>query len=419
MMKGFVRTAFLAVGLLVLAACETFGTFSDSNERFDKVFILYSLGFNNLSYDLNVNIDSLCAGDIPGKWSKDAIVVFSHSLRKGGTYGSPSKPVVFRIYKENGKVVRDTAGFFHAGVESATTEVLATSLQYIREQYPSKSYSMLLSSHATGWIYPNYSFSSPSIMTLSSGKKAQYPEWPETKSVGASYSLKNTYIVSTEMDLKEFANAIPMHLDCLIFDACLMGGIESAYELKDVCNRILFSPTEVLTKGFSYSPMAAHIFSGSSPDLKAIGEDYYNYYMSQTTGNVRSATVTEVDTKGLDGLAKTYAHIRENHSQAFKLMSRNNVQRYFYASPGDSRYKPFYYDLRDAAREFGATTDELAELDEALSKCVTYHAETPKFFDVELKRCCGLSMYLPNPTWDDLNSYYKTLSWNSIVGLVE
>lgn len=417
-MKGFPRTVIILLGLLTMAACETFGTFSSRGDRFDRVFIVYSLGFNNLSHDLNVNIDSLCAGDIPGKWSKDAIVVFSHSLNKGGSYGTPSKPAVFRIYSENGIVVRDTSGYFHAGVESATTEVLSTSLQYIKDNYPSKSYSMLLSSHATGWIYPGYTFSTPGIITLSHGK-TEYPEWPETKSIGASYSLKNSYIVSTEMDLKEFASAIPMHLDCLIFDACLMGGVEVAYELKDVCNRLLFSPTEVLTKGFCYTPMAAHMFSGSSADLKAIGEDYFNYYMTQTTGSVRSATITEVDTKGLDGLAKTYASIRRNHSQAFASMSRKNVQRYFYASPGDSRYKPFYYDLRDAAREYGATADELAELDEALSKCVTYHAETPKFFDVTLDRCCGLSMYLPIESCPDLNAYYKTLNWNSAIGLVE
>jgi hypothetical protein len=50
---------------------------------------------------------------------------------------------------------------------------------------------------------------------------------------------------------------------------------------------------------------------------------------------------------------------------------------------------------------------------------VPCHYETATFFDLSLDRCCGLSVYLPNPSRPVLNSYYKTLDWNKVVGLLD
>jgi len=75
--------------------------------------------------------------------------------------------------------------------------------------------------------------------------------------------------------------------------------------------------------------------------------------------------------------------------------------------------------LRDLAAQLGASSDELSRLDSALAAAVPCHYETATFFDLSLDRCCGLSVYLPNPSRPVLNSYYKTLDWNKVVGLVD
>ena len=79
----------------------------------------------------------------------------------------------------------------------------------------------------------------------------------------------------------------------------------------------------------------------------------------------------------------------------------------------------FYYDLRDLAAALSPDPALLAELDSALDDCVVYHAETPSFFNLELERCCGLSVYFPSSSWPVLNGYYRTLGWNLAVGLVD
>ena len=43
--------------------------------------------------------------------------------------------------------------------------------------------------------------------------------------------------------------------DILGFDACLMGGIEVAYELAGKCDRLGFSQAEVLAEGFNYKTL--------------------------------------------------------------------------------------------------------------------------------------------------------------------
>ena len=62
---------------------------------------------------------------------------------------------------------------------------------------------------------------------------------------------------------------------------------------------------------------------------------------------------------------------------------------------------------------------QLAPLDAALDAAILYHAETPAFFDLPLERCCGLSVYIPDPLRTKLNAFYRTLGWNRAVGLVE
>lgn len=415
-MKRFVKILLLA-SLPLMAACDALSLGGRSRKSFDKVFILYSQGFNNLSYDLNINIDSLAAGQIPGRDSKNAIVVFSHSTESGKGYAYGTKPAIYRLFRDGGRVIRDTVGYFRPSVESCTAEVLGQALSFIKSEFPSKSYSMLMSSHGTGWIPPGYTYSPGSLSLLS---RRDEPEWPQTKSVGASFSSESGSIMSTEMELMEFAECIPMHMEYIIFDACLMGCVEVAYALKDVCDYMVASPTEVLSQGFVYRPMSGHLFDEPVPEgLASICRDYIEFYKRKPSGSSQSASITLIRTDALNELASATAGIVDAHRSAIGTVNRSGIQRYFYGTAMDSRYKPWYYDIRDIAANLGADSSELEAMDAALSKAVVYHDETAKFFDIKLERCCGLSMYLPDSRWNELNNYYKSLSWNTAAGLVK
>ncbi len=410
------RPALLITAILALLAASCTKEGPVAREVFDDVFIYCGLGYNNLSSALAADLTELSSGDVPYASQSSAVLAYCHNLSKSGGYSTPNAPVLIRLYRENGAVVRDTVKTYPSETVSASADAIGTMLSDIRSLYPSKRYGMLFSSHATGWIPPGYRAGSESsgiafVAPASVDTEAGNGLYPLTKSVGAQYYIENSKTYSEEIDLKDFAAAIPMHLDYLIFDACLMGGAEVAWELRDVCDRLVFSPTEIISDGMVYGSMLRHLLSGTRPDLEAVCEEYYEYYDSQS-GSRRSASISLVDCSRISTVAELFAGIVASRREGFDNLDRSTVQPYFYDS------KKWYYDLRDAAKQAGASREELASLDRALAGCVLYHAETPSFFSTPLQRCCGLSIYLPSSAYPKLNAYYRSLGWNGATGLV-
>ncbi len=408
-MKRYAAIAVLcAVSLLTLSCSKE--SFLGSDGVYRTVFIYLGLGYNNLSSYLENNLEDMCEGVLNGKNNDAAIVAFCHNTASSSNYSTANPPVLLQIYRELDRTVVDTLKVYPESTVSASAETLNQVLTEIMELFPSKSYGMLFSSHATGWIPVGYSAYGENRSVSSAVEESQYPL---TKTVGAQYSRENGSTVSTEIDICDFADAIPMHLDYLIFDACLMGTVEIAYQLRNVCDYIVFSPAEVIATGFVYKTLPLNLLCQPGPDLLAVANEYYERYEAMS-GSYRSATVTVLDCSGLEELKVSVAGLVEALRDGIDSIERDEVQKYFYS---DSRLF-FFYDLRDIFREAGATDAQLEQLDSALDACIPYHAETEYFFNLELERCCGLAMYIPDETLPTLNSYYSGLDWNLAVSLI-
>ena len=411
------KALFILLPALLLAACN--GIDRPYEGTYEKVLIYCGLGYNNLSGNLTGNFEDIQEGILPGIASDRAIVAFCHNTARSGDYSTPNPPQLIRILRgPDGKPVADTLKTYENMALSPTREALREALLDIRERFPSRSYGMLFSSHGTGWIPAGYaSGSEPSSIRLrgvsegglKEGKEG--PVWPPTKAVGNQYvgSMKNI----TWLDLSDFVDAIPMKLDFLVLDACLMGTVEVAWELKDVCRYFVASPTEILTDGMIYKTLSWDMLSGAQADLLTYCEEYFDYYDRQD-GARRAGTIALVDCSRLDALAGAFGAIVDAHREMIPGCLAS-AQRYYYASSS----LRFYYDLRDFAACLGATSAELAQLDAALADAILYHAETPTFFDLSLERCCGLSVYIPDPLRTRLNAFYKDLGWNRAVRLVQ
>ena len=244
------------------------------------------------------------------------------------------------------------------------------------------------------------------------------PDEPKVKTFGAEVKMQNGQKLSQEMSIQSMAAAIPMHLDYLLFDACLMGGIEVAYELKDVADKIAFSPTEVLAQGFDYSNISYLL--ADEPSIEGFCKLYFDHYNSES-GSMRSATISVVRSSGLDALADVCADMFGKYRSSIDTLSLNSgIQRYF-----RSNYH-WFFDMEDILVKAGITDEEKAALENALDGCISYKAATPQFLGIEIKNYSGLSMYLPSATVDrdgkidaQLNEFYRTLAWNKATYLVE
>ncbi|MFR0893956.1 MAG: clostripain-related cysteine peptidase [Alistipes onderdonkii] len=111
-----------------------------------------------------------------------------------------------------------------------------------------------------------------------------------------------------EMELEEFAAAIPDgQLDFIVFEACLMAGVEVAYVLRGKTDYILSSAAEIVSPGFTpiYPSALRYLFDTSrsvEASLAAFGESYMSH-VNKLSGDSRSATLSLVATKELDLLA--------------------------------------------------------------------------------------------------------------------
>lgn len=408
------------------------------NEDRRKVLLLYSAGYNSLSNYLQEDIQDLTTGWLPKNYpNRDILLVYTHSTQRKSAYEVPTTPYLIRFYEgEDGLPVADTLVTYEAGTPSATAEQLNNVLTYVKNNFPAKSYGMVFSSHATGYLPSgfynnpeNYEFKPKSSMMRQFGNgfssspvpyhEPEYdPSRPMVKSIGQDQVGTSGSYVSYEIELVEFAKAIPMKLDYIIFDACLMGGIEVAYELRDKCDRIGFSQTEVLAEGMNYTTMTGHLLKNTVPDPEAVCKDYFQQYIKQS-GVYQSATISLIDCRKLEQLAQVCKSIFTNHRSGIMSISMSNVQRYY---TGNYRY---FYDLLSIVQEAGANAQELKSLEDALAECVIYGAHTPWFMEPEFRilTYSGFSMYLPRNYYtafyfEELNDYYKTLAWNKATGLI-
>lgn len=393
-----------------------------------RVFIAFSFGYNNLSYDLKEDIEDMISNNVPEHgFEENVVLVLSQNTKNGYNYSVPSAPVLTHIYTRGEEIIRDTLKIYADTTVAARKAVVSDVLNLAKDRFPAKSYGMLLSSHGTGWAPQGYCYSPPdktsgSIFSLNNsfpydGPSKYHEERPLLKSIGSHYN--GSAARSIEIEIADLADAIPMHLDYILFDACFMGCIEVAYELRNKCDMMCFSQTEILSNGMDYSTLLSILFSEDSIDLTRCAEDYFNMYKGQSSSIMRSATISVVDCRKLDKLAQIIA----DNSEAIKALATNsknrqNVQGYF--QPKYSKNHGLFYDVESILQESGASAETMGKLREALADCIICKYATPTFLNAfDIRTHSGLSMYLQDPDRYILNDFYKTLEWNNTTHIVE
>lgn len=403
---------------------------------YDKVMILYSAGFNSLSNYLSEDIKDLKKGYVPGKDSFDAILILSHQPTAKKSYQTPTEPVLMRLYKDKRKgVILDTLIRYSTNTIVTRAQDMRDILSTVKKQFPAKHYGLIYSSHSTGWLPKGY-YSDPGYyesifsgslrsarhsITLPEGavihhEEEEIPGLPVVKSIGSTIASEGGVEVSYELGLEEFANALPMHFDYIIFDACLTGGVEVAYQLKDKCDLMAFSQTEVLAEGLDYTKLASRLLENET-DVNGVAKDYYDQYDAKKDEAYRSATISVVDCRELDGLAGISRTLFEKYRTQIASLTPGTVQRYYTGN------HPWFYDFEDILLKAGISQSESSSLKAELDKCIKYKAAT-KFYLIKnggtkIEHFSGLSMYLPCNGGPYLDSIYKTLEWNKAAELVD
>ena len=395
-----------------------------------SAMILISAGFNDLSSYLKEDIEDLGESYLPeDNRYNDLVFVYSRQPSSPGVYSVPTAPVLIRMYRDReGAAVMDTVLRLNTDAVASSKASMQKVLTYIKDNYPAAHYGIVLSSHGTGWLPQGY-FSSPDSYDSYGApqrKKMQRssapvlyvdpgydPSLPAVKTICQDKVMSSGVLYSYEMTLQDLAESIPMHLDYFLLDACLMGGVETAFEMKDLCDVIAFSQTEVLAQGFDYKTMTTHLLQTRPAAPEKVCSDYFEYYAAQT-GVYQSATISLMDCRKLDQLAAVCKELFEKYRTQIAAVNPNKVQGYFRSN------KHWYYDLKDILTVAGISAEDSAALDKVLAACTLYKNATPYFMnEFPIRAYSGLSMYLPANGSPYLDNAYKELAWNQATALVK
>lgn len=275
---------------------------------------------------------------------------------------------------------------------SATAERMLNVFSDTRRLAPALSYGLVLWSHATGWFMDGIDDNNRS----GDGR---------LKSFGNDFTKK--------MNITTLARVLANSgFDYVYFDACYMGAVEVAYELRNAVRYIVGSPSEVPADGMPYDKNMPLLLDGSRDALVQAATNTFNHY-NTLSGSSRTCTMGVYDTSALDGLATAtravYAACPAMYPSGRELTEYAGLQKT--GLTGD--LEEYVLALADDA---GADASLVSAFSSALSKAVVYKASTPSLWGkYPINHCCGMSTFVFEDIEDFTYEGYNTTSWASDV----
>lgn len=401
MIKNVAKKAISIFLSIVLATSCAW--LSPKSGEIGRVVVMYLTISSNLQSSMSMNVaDVKNSPYLPQYFevgrSGDVLLVLEH-------YES-SYPKLKRLFIDKFGVPQEEVLEEYPGRTSTDPDLLHEVLTYVNSIFPAKEKGLLFSSHGTGWLPEGY-YRNPNAF---GGSTAQFEEEPDpyahlVKSFGQ--------IGDSEMDIIKLAEALPIEYSYIIFDACLMGGIEVAYELKDKSKYQILSPTEIMAAGFPYDAVMKSAFEKDVPlkqRLRSLTRSYYDYYSSKQN---QGGTIVMIESEELEDVASSAKVIYTKCRKNIENIDVSTLQPYFRFS---SRH--WFYDLGDVMESMGADASDLNSFKLALDGAIVEKYHTASFLNIDIKSYSGLSTYLQKPKNPFLDSYYKGFSWNRDVSAI-
>lgn len=263
---------------------------------------------------LQNNIDSISDGIIDRKGLNNSRVLvflsdkYNHSTLYDLQYNATTKSVDRVPLKE------------YEGASYASAEGIADILNEVKTQASALNYALIVGVHGCGWTYasdwsryPYYarpSVTRPRDNNFSGIQFGPDPNAPLTRFFGSVSLAENAMDIST---LAEGIRESGLKMQYILFDACYMSNIETAYELKDVTNYMIASGSEIMAAGLPYRSMWSYLNS-STPNYSGIVSTSVNFYKNSSAPFCNLAAI---DCRQVEKLAGVMKDINaENQLQA-------------------------------------------------------------------------------------------------------
>ncbi len=414
------------LSLLLLSMCCLLAACSDDEPieepQYDKhaphTLLLYLNADSNLSSDLQKN-------------SNDAQKAIKDSLNAGALnlviFHDYRIPKLYWVHK-NSKNGLDTIPLkeYTSTVDACSKEIFKEVLDitFNKNFSDSKYKGLVFGRHALGWT-PSKNYKIPGASTRQIGIDEH---------TGVSGHIGY-------MELWDFCNALKetnTKLNYLLFDACNMGNIEVAYQLRGLTDYMVGAPTEINGQGFPYKTIIKQLGSCTNESqLERALDNCIDAYYSEWTINY-GATISLIDVRNVTQFYNDFFTLLNNSPLLEKLQNlfvngpsnevlswQESFQQYGreydeYRHKIGSQY--YFYDLGEFINYLDP--DNKYGQKKALSSLydlvpITYF--TSKFHDIPINECSGISISHPQClkflktelSNDKLISGYKLTDWGA------
>ena len=323
---------FLLFVTVLFTSCDEFyglfgGGFNGESEKqpvlkgdtVSRTLLVYIMAENSISKDLSDDFGEIknAAYDLPE--DVRLFVYFDNS-------DTTRLPMLYQYYPYKNSLVENVVYSFDEDVCSSDTAVLGKVLDVIFDDYPTKAFDLIMGSHADGWVRHHSKTAPNRIIGIDNGKNTT--------------SNKITTTIEIE-ELAALLERLPVKVDRLMFDACLMQGVEVAYAMRNSANWIIGSPAEIPSFGAPYDKVVPMFFNPVST-VKDIMYEYKKAYDNEYYGVVLAA----VSAASMQEFADS---TRRYVEKSFRI-NAHNENKYGTCLAYVPRKHPTYYDVNSVMK---------------------------------------------------------------------
>ena len=360
---------------------------------------------------LQNNIDSICDGIIDRKGLNNSRVLvflsdkYNHSTLYDLQYNATTKSVDRVPLKE------------YEGASYASAEGIADIMNEVKTQASALNYALIVGVHGCGWTYasdwsryPYYarpSVTRPSDNNFSGIQFGPDPNAPLTRFFGSVSLAENAMEIST---LAEGIRESGLKMQYILFDACYMSNIETAYELKDVTNYMIASGSEIMAAGLPYRSMWSYLNS-STPNYSGIVSTSVNFYKNNSSAPF--CNLAAIDCRQVEKLAGVMKDINAEN-QLLASVSLDSIQHL------DGFRPNLFYDLEtyvDSLHPSGYLLDQFKNQLKLTIKASDHTDEAYTYIFspdyIKIKNYCGITISDPSQHSVAIKGREKTGWWKA------
>lgn len=267
--------------------------------------------------------------------------------------------------------------------------------------YPANSHGLIIGAHGNGWI-------------------------PELTNDNETKGLAGSERYGSSLEIDELAKILPLKYDFILFHACNMANVETAYQLRNKCEYLMGSVFSLPGYAYPYDKIIPYFYTKPKADLyKASWISYTEYATKIDPATFTAFSVEVIKTSELENLATTTSRFLDDLNMSYAEIRKELYKEREEMADTPIEDKNFVIDCYEDAGLlldlkglcFLSDNDELCDaLDAALHKVVIQNyvvgnsSHAWKMTQTNLGS--GLSFYLPvindDPLFKQLNSKFKS-----------